>query len=81
MANTFEYGSQKLTAGLAISIARGAMKGIITPEVKEKVISSYNDVAQIASGERAVYGINTGFGPLCTTRVSNQDLIQLQTNI
>ncbi|WP_258101246.1 histidine ammonia-lyase [Marinoscillum pacificum] len=81
MSKIFEYGSQKLTAGIALSIARGEVKGILTDEVRSKVLKSYQDVAQIASGERAVYGINTGFGPLCTTRVSAQDLVQLQTNI
>ena len=81
MTKTFEYGEQHLTASTALDIARGECKGVITEAVKQKVLKSYNDVAQIASGERAVYGINTGFGPLCTTRVSNEDLLQLQTNI
>lgn len=81
MEKTFEYGAQHLTASIALAIARGKTKGVITDSVREKVNKSYNDVARIASGERAVYGINTGFGPLCTTRVSAQDLVQLQTNI
>lgn len=38
-------------------------------------------VEQIAAQPRAVYGINTGFGPLSGTRVSPQDLAQHQVNL
>ncbi|MEL7005365.1 MAG: histidine ammonia-lyase, partial [Bacteroidota bacterium] len=35
----------------------------------------------IAHGDKAVYGINTGFGALCTTRISEEQTEKLQTNI
>jgi len=38
-------------------------------------------VANIAGGDKAVYGINTGFGPLCTTMISADDTRKLQENI
>ncbi len=81
MTQFFEYGSQQLTASLALAIARGTCKGMLTNPTRLKIQRSYEDVAQIATGENAVYGINTGFGPLCTTRISMEDLEQLQTNI
>lgn len=31
--------------------------------------------------EKAIYGINTGFGSLCNTKISNSDLEQLQQNL
>ncbi|MDW7694259.1 histidine ammonia-lyase [Flammeovirgaceae bacterium SG7u.111] len=81
MQPPFEYGSQRLTSGIALKIARGTLAGVITPAVASRVQASYNHVKQIAAGEQAVYGINTGFGPLCTTRVSATDLTRLQSNI
>ena len=38
-------------------------------------------VEKIAAEPRAVYGINTGFGPLSGTRVSSSDLAQHQLNL
>ncbi len=35
---------------------------------------------QLASGE-TVYGVNTGFGKLCDTRISDEQLTRLQTNL
>lgn len=36
---------------------------------------------KMASGNEIIYGINTGFGSLCNTVISNSDLNQLQTNL
>ena len=38
-------------------------------------------VEKIAAEPRAIYGINTGFGPLSGTRVSPADLAQHQLNL
>jgi histidine ammonia-lyase len=38
-------------------------------------------VERIAAEPRAVYGINTGFGPLSGTRVAQADLRQHQLNL
>lgn len=35
----------------------------------------------MASGERTIYGVNTGFGSLCDTVIPTDDLGQLQTNL
>ena len=36
---------------------------------------------KVARHERLIYGVNTGFGSLCNTAISNEDLEQLQTNL
>ena len=36
---------------------------------------------EIVASDKTVYGINTGFGPLCTTKISAKDTKQLQYNI
>ena len=36
---------------------------------------------KVARSERLIYGVNTGFGSLCNTAISTEDLEQLQTNL
>ncbi len=36
---------------------------------------------KVARNERLIYGVNTGFGSLCNTAISTEDLEQLQTNL
>lgn len=78
---TFSYGKDHLTAGIAISICHGKTKGIIAPDTRAKIRESSAIVAKIASKDKAVYGINTGFGPLCTTMISAEETRILQQNI
>ena len=78
---TFRYGKDRLTCGKALAIARGRMQGIIDQEAARKIFRSRKIVKDIISGDTAVYGINTGFGPLCSTRISNEDTTLLQHNI
>lgn len=77
----FKYGEDHLTAGKALAIARGEMKGIITHDTFRKIVSSREVVANIVEEGSAVYGINTGFGPLCTTKISKEQTGILQSNI
>lgn len=78
---TFHYGLEHLTSTIALKLARKEIVGIFHSETKEKVIKSAKSVASIAQGDRIVYGINTGFGPLCTTRISESDTRTLQENL
>lgn len=36
---------------------------------------------KVARNERLIYGVNTGFGSLCNTAISSEDLEQLQINL
>lgn len=38
-------------------------------------------VAEVAAGDAAVYGVNTGFGKLASIRIAAQDVAQLQRNL
>jgi histidine ammonia-lyase len=78
---TFEYGSGHLTSSTAIQIAKNKVKGILTQSTIEKIERSSNYVKNIASGDQPVYGINTGFGPLCTTQISPEETEKLQENL
>ncbi|WP_378188036.1 histidine ammonia-lyase [Aquimarina sp. W85] len=77
----FNFGEDFLTAGLALKIARGACTARLTAETREKIKKNNNVVQQIVAKGDAVYGINTGFGPLCTTKISKDETKILQTNI
>src|SRR5690606_22564500 len=78
---TFHYGEDYLSAGIALSIARGITMGQISPLARKKMPSSYTSVAHIVKIGKPVYGINTGFGPLCTVKISPTETKILQTNI
>lgn len=80
-SKTFQYGEDHLTAGLALGLARGTVQGKLSAETRRKVQASHEAVAHIVAKGAAVYGINTGFGPLCTTKISKEETNLLQTNI
>ncbi len=77
----FKLGIDHLTAGLALAIARGEEQIEITTDARESVKASEAIVDEIAAGSRTVYGINTGFGPLCDTKISPKDTKELQRKI
>ncbi|WP_339869936.1 histidine ammonia-lyase [uncultured Algoriphagus sp.] len=78
---TFNFGLDQLTTGIALKLARKELEGILSRETREKVQASSQAVANIANREKAVYGINTGFGPLCTSKISAADTQTLQENL
>ena len=77
----FAYGQDILTLPTAWQLTIGEEKGVLIPEVREQVEMSRYRVEVMASGNRAVYGINTGFGPLCDTRITAEETSQLQHNL
>ncbi len=78
---TFFFGEDHLKARLALEIAKGNIKGQISAKARKRIRASYQAVAQIVEEGKAVYGINTGFGPLCTTKISKSETKILQSNI
>ena len=81
MKNTFQYGQDHLTASIALGLANGDIRGILSPDVRKNVKASAAAVEQIVAGGKPVYGINTGFGPLCTTLISPDQTQKLQENL
>ncbi len=78
---TFHFGQDTLTVSKALDIAHNKMILSLTNEIKEKINKSSDHVSTIANGNKAVYGINTGFGPLCTTQISPEETALLQENL
>jgi len=53
----------------------------IDEDSKSRVDAAARIVAAAVQGEAAVYGINTGFGKLASTRIPNEQTSQLQRNL
>lgn len=81
MDNTFRYGLDRLTIDIALKIARDQTTGILTEETKGIINKSYDAVQTIVKGDLLVYSINTGFGSLCTTKISMEETTKLQENL
>lgn len=79
--NAFKFGIDALTPGIAIKMALGKIKGVLSEQAVRRIKKGCDHVQVMAQSDKAIYGVNTGFGPLCTTRISAQDTQQLQSNI
>jgi histidine ammonia-lyase len=53
----------------------------LDPQAQAGVLASAAVVRRAAEGDAAVYGVNTGFGKLASTRISEGDLATLQLNL
>lgn len=78
---TFRLGEECLTVGLALDIIRGACQLLFDVPTRERVQANRRVVENIVHSKRIVYGINTGFGPLCTTLINEEDTRTLQLNL
>jgi len=81
MNSAFNYGSNHLTIGICLDLAAGKIKGVINADADKAIRASWGEVAKIVHTQKPVYGINTGFGPLCDTHISEADTSLLQSNI
>jgi histidine ammonia-lyase len=78
---TFNYGIDHLTVDKVLDIASGKLKAIVNSDAIAKVNACRAKVEKMANSNKAVYGINTGFGSLCNTQISHDELTQLQENL
>lgn len=81
MSDFFEIGNKLSIESIARIITEG--KRIeLSAEAKEKILKArtYLD-NKVKGNQNLFYGINTGFGSLCNTRVEGHQLEDLQTNL
>jgi histidine ammonia-lyase len=81
MPAIFQYGIDHLTIAKIIAIARGHLKGVLSKEAIQKINTSEQYVKDIVAANKTVYGINTGFGILANTSISQADTATLQYKI
>lgn len=77
----FKYGSDQLTLKKVLAIANETLKTTIDNETKLKINSCRKKVEHIIANDKAVYGINTGFGPLCDVQITSKETSLLQRNL
>jgi histidine ammonia-lyase len=78
MPEIFKYGEDKLTVGKTIAIVSGSMKAELSVSAIKKINESHKHVEKIVAENKTVYGINTGFGILSNTKISEEDTATLQ---
>tara|TARA_B110000090_G_scaffold75169_1_gene85487 strand:- start:1643 stop:3133 length:1491 start_codon:yes stop_codon:yes gene_type:complete len=77
----FKYGIDHLTVAVAIAIANGTEMAIVDTQAQDKVKVCRKKVEIMAASDKAVYGINTGFGPLCDVQITPEQTSKLQENL
>lgn len=78
---TFRYGIDQLNLDIVNGIANGTITAELCQEAIDNINKSRQNVDIMASSDKAVYGINTGFGPLCDTQISPAETHLLQKNL
>ena len=81
MPSIFNYGIDTLTIKTVLDIASGTTQGILNESAVSRINASSDCVKQIVADHKTVYGINTGFGILANTKISDADTITLQHKI
>lgn len=75
------YGVDYWSYSDAIDILEGKTKGVLSVQSIHQINKSAQNVQHIIDLGKTVYGINTGFGPLCDTPISKDETRKLQENL
>lgn len=78
---TFKYGIDRLNLDIVNGIANGSIKAELCQEALDNINTSRQRVEKMAASNEAIYGINTGFGPLCDTQITPEETNLLQKNL
>ena len=77
----FKFGEDVLTVQKVMGIVDGTLSTTISKKARLRIIECRKKVDVMAQGNKAIYGINTGFGPLCDTQITPKETNQLQVNL
>ncbi|MDI6917749.1 MAG: histidine ammonia-lyase [Thermoplasmatales archaeon] len=72
---------ENLTINDVVSVSRNNAKVALSEKGKKKILESRKNLEKIVSGNRVVYGINTGFGELCSVKIHQSKIEELQKNL
>lgn len=75
------YGIDTFTFHDVLEIAKNPSIAKLNTQAKDQILNSKKNVQKIVESDRTVYGINTGFGPLCDVKISEEETAQLQHNL
>ncbi|QOG07051.1 histidine ammonia-lyase [Aureimonas sp. OT7] len=71
----------KVTLATLESIYRGSGPVTLDAAFRPAIAAAAARIAEIAGGDEAVYGVNTGFGKLASVRIAAGDVATLQRNL
>jgi len=75
------YGVDHFTIADVLEIMRNPKSAKLDKTSKKQILDSQKNVKKIVASDRTIYGINTGFGPLCDVKISEDETAQLQHNL
>lgn len=76
------YINKKLLVSDVEQLMHSKAEVLLSKEAEERIVACRNFLDnKIGAEDIAYYGINTGFGWLCNTKISNSELSQLQENL
>ena len=81
LPSTITLDGRPLTVEAVAAVARGRVAIDIASAARDRMRAARAVIDDIADHDRAVYGINTGFGSLSKVRIPPEQLATLQTNI
>ncbi|SCX74461.1 histidine ammonia-lyase [Variovorax sp. EL159] len=71
----------KVDLAMLRRIQAGGVQLVLDPSVRAGMAQAEAAVRHIVENDQVVYGINTGFGKLASTRIGNDHLAELQRNL
>ena len=77
----FNYGIDQLTIQHSLNILKGQLPGNINPSARQKIEKSVANIKNMIDSGETIYGVNTGFGPLCSKIISKEETKKLQSNL
>ncbi len=72
---------ERLTLGDLYRIVFHGADAEIPPAARERMNASRAVIERLVEADTAVYGVNTGFGKMASTRISRDEIRQLQLNL
>ncbi|MEK7389912.1 MAG: histidine ammonia-lyase [Elusimicrobiota bacterium] len=78
--NSFKLGSNPTLEDVA-AVAAAGRKAAFASSARRRAAASRLVLEKAMAAGRAIYGVNTGFGELASTRISRERLTQMQRNL
>jgi histidine ammonia-lyase len=79
--HVIEIDGETLTVEDVVSVARQNVKVALSESTKRKVTESRKALQKMIAEGKVIYGVNTGFGALANTKISPEEIRQLQVNL
>lgn len=77
----FHAGLDRLTPGILRGLVHGKVSLILTDKVRHRLEANRRFLEESLAKGAVIYGVNTGFGKLCQTRIAPEALRELQKNL